>query len=230
MRESIVGRVARDGIRNPVSDKLIVAENEIITKSVAARIEDLGLDKIRIRSPLTCEAPQGICTKCYGTDMSTGRFVEEGMAVGIIAAQSIGEPGTQLTMRTFHTGGVAQKAASENKLKATQNGIVKYHDLQPVTVPLKDGKTATVVLKRNGEILIVDEKGRELSRDKVIYGSTMHIADGAPVGKGDTLCEWDPHLTPILADVVGFVRFQYRAECATVLLVQEVGLSTVVRV
>ncbi|MCH7632863.1 MAG: DNA-directed RNA polymerase subunit beta', partial [Planctomycetes bacterium] len=225
LRESIVGRVARDGIRNPVSDKLIVAENEIITKSVAAQIEDLGLDKIRIRSPLTCEAPQGICTKCYGTDMSTGRFVEEGMAVGIIAAQSIGEPGTQLTMRTFHTGGVAQKAASENKLKATQNGIVQYHDLQPVTVPLGDGKTATVVLKRNGEILIVDEKGRELSRDKVIYGSTMHVADGAPVSKGDTLCEWDPHLTPILAEVGGFVRFQDIAEGATVRLEQEGGSS-----
>ncbi len=225
LRESIVGRVARDGIRNPVSDMLIVAENEIITKKVAAQIEDLGLDKIRIRSPLTCEARRGICAKCYGTDMSTGRFVEEGMAVGIIAAQSIGEPGTQLTMRTFHTGGVAQKAASENKLKSTQKGIVQYHDLQPVSVPLDGGKTATVVLKRNGELLIVDEKGRELSRDKIPYGSVLHVIDGDNVARGDTLCEWDPHLTPILAESGGFVRFQDIAEGETVRLEQEGGSS-----
>ncbi|MCH8148936.1 MAG: DNA-directed RNA polymerase subunit beta', partial [Planctomycetes bacterium] len=223
LRESIVGRVARDGIRNPVSDKLIVAENEIITKKVAAQIEDLGMDKIRIRSPLTCEARMGICTKCYGADMSTGRFVEEGMAVGIIAAQSIGEPGTQLTMRTFHTGGVAQKAASENKLKAVQTGFVQYHDLQPVNVPLEGGGTAVTVLKRNGELLIVDGKGRELTRDKVAYGSILHVSDGAAVDKGDTLCEWDPHLTPILAEVGGFVRFQDISDGETVRLEQEGG-------
>ena len=165
----------------------------------------------------------GICTKCYGADMSTGRFVEEGMAVGIIAAQSIGEPGTQLTMRTFHTGGVAQKAASENKLKAVQTGFVQYHDLQPVNVPLEGGGTAVTVLKRNGELLIVDGKGRELTRDKVAYGSILHVSDGAAVDKGDTLCEWDPHLTPILAEVGGFVRFQDISDGETVRLEQEGG-------
>jgi len=222
LRESIIGRIARDGIRNPVTDKLIVAENQPISKEVATQIEDLGLDKIRIRSPLTCEASMGVCAKCYGTDMSTGREVELGMAVGIIAAQSIGEPGTQLTMRTFHTGGVAQKAASENKIKAAHGGLVKYHDLQPVEVASDEGMR-TVVLKRNGELLIVDDKGRELSRDKVPYGSVLHSKDGDTVSKGDVLCEWDPHLTPILAEVPGFVRFQDVAEGETVRLEQEGG-------
>jgi len=223
LRENIVGRTARDPIRNIVTDELIVAENQLITKEIAARIEALGLDKIRVRSPLTCESPRGVCAFCYGMDMSTGRLVEEGLAVGIIGAQSIGEPGTQLTMRTFHTGGVAQKAALENVLKASQKGIVKYHDLNPVQVRNDDGTTRTVVLKRNGEILVVDEKGRELSRDKVPYGAVLKVKDGQTVARRDTLCEWDPHLTPILAEVAGFVRFQDVTDGETVRMEQEGG-------
>ncbi len=222
LREAIIGRIARDNIRNPKNEAAIVEENQIIDKKVADAIEDLGLDIIRVRSPLTCESPRGICALCYGVDMSTGRLVEEGMAVGIIAAQSIGEPGTQLTMRTFHTGGVAQKTAMENTLRASQKGIVKYHDLNPVVVPVEGGKR-TVVLKRNGEILLVDDKGRELSRDKVSYGAALLVKDGQAVGKGETLCEWDPHLTPILAEVAGFVRFQDVADGETVRLEQEGG-------
>jgi DNA-directed RNA polymerase subunit beta' len=223
LRESIIGRVARDTIRNPKTDKLIVAENQIIDKKVAAQIEELGLDKIRVRSPLTCERPIGVCARCYGLDMSTGRLVEIGMAVGIIGAQSIGEPGTQLTMRTFHTGGVAQKTALENTLRASQKGIVHYQDLNPVQVPVERGKPRTVVLKRNGELLIVDEKGRELARDKVPYGAVLAVKDGQSVSRRDTLCEWDPHLTPILAEVGGFVRFQDVAEGETVRMEQEGG-------
>jgi DNA-directed RNA polymerase subunit beta' len=223
LRESIIGRVARDGIRNPITDALIVGEDQIITPEIADQIEDLGLDMIRVRSPLTCENPLGLCALCYGVDMSTGRLVEEGMAVGIIGAQSIGEPGTQLTMRTFHTGGVAQKTALENKLKAAQKGIVRYHDIQPVEVPHDDGTTRTVALKRNGEILILDEKGRELSRDKVPYGAVVLVKDGQQVSRGDTICEWDPHLTPILAEVRGFVRFQDVTDGETVRLEQEGG-------
>ena len=223
LRENIIGRVARDDVRNPVSDEPIVAENQIITKEIASLLEDLGLDKIRVRSPLTCESPQGVCAMCYGMDMSTGRLVEEGMAVGIIAAQSIGEPGTQLTMRTFHTGGVAQKAALENVLKATQKGLVHYHDLNPVEVRNEDGTTRTVVLKRNGEILVTDDKGRELSRDRVPYGAVLKVKDGQPVARRDVLCEWDPHMTPILAEVGGFVRFQDVTDGETVRLEQEGG-------
>ncbi|MHC4696832.1 MAG: DNA-directed RNA polymerase subunit beta' [Planctomycetota bacterium] len=223
LRESIIGRVARDPIRNPVTDKAIVGENEIITREIATQIENLGLDKIRVRSPLTCESPIGVCALCYGVDMSMGKLVEEGLAVGIIAAQSIGEPGTQLTMRTFHTGGVAQKAATENILKASQKGSVKYHNLKPVSVPNADGTTRTVVLKRNGEVVIIDEKGRELSRDKIIYGANLLVEDNQQVSRGDVLCEWDPHLTPILAEVGGYVRFQDVAEGETVRLEQEGG-------
>ncbi|MFH1108334.1 MAG: DNA-directed RNA polymerase subunit beta' [Planctomycetota bacterium] len=223
LRENIIGRVARDDIRNPVSDQSIVAENQIITKEIANRIEDLGLDKIRVRSPLACESPLGVCAMCYGTDMSTGRLVEEGLAVGIIAAQSIGEPGTQLTMRTFHTGGVAQKAALENLLKATQKGIAHYHDLNPVEVRNDDGTTRTVALKRNGELVIADEKGRELSRDRVPYGAVLKVKDGQTVARRDVLCEWDPHMTPILAEVGGFVRFQDVSDGETVRLEQEGG-------
>ena len=223
LRESIIGRVARDDIRNPITDNAIVSENQIITKEIAAKIEELGLDKIRVRSPLSCESPTGLCAMCYGMDMATGRIVEEGMAVGIIAAQSIGEPGTQLTMRTFHTGGVAQKAATENRLNAAQAGMARYQDLNPVEVPAEDGGTRTVALKRNGEILLIDEKGRELSRDKVAYGSVLLVKDGERISRGAPLCEWDPHLTPILAEVPGFVRFQDIAEGETVRLEQEAG-------
>ena len=223
LRESIIGCSARDRITNPITDQVIVAENQIITKEIAGKIEDLGLDKIRVRSPLTCECTRGICSLCYGLDMSTGRLVEQGMAVGIIGAQSIGEPGTQLTMRTFHTGGVAQKAAMENTLRAGQKGIVRYQDLNPVDVPADDGSIRKVVLKRNGEMLLVDEKGRELSRDKVQYGAILMVQDGDEVSKGSVLCEWDPHLTPILAEVGGFVRFQDVAEGETVRLEQEGG-------
>ena len=190
LRESIVSRVARDTIRNPKTDELIVSEDQAITRKVAEKIESLGVDMIRVRSPLTCESPQGICATCYGIDMSAGRVVELGMAVGIIAAQSIGEPGTQLTMRTFHTGGVAQKAALENTLKAAQKGTVRYQDLSPVAVSGADGKKRTVALKRNGEILLVDDKGRELSRDKVPYGAVLAIKDGQKVTRGDVLCTW----------------------------------------
>ncbi|MHC5110150.1 MAG: DNA-directed RNA polymerase subunit beta' [Planctomycetota bacterium] len=225
LRESIIGRIARDDIRNPMTDKLIVAENDVITKEVAAKIEELGLDKIRVRSPLTCEAGRGMCARCYGMDMSAGRLVEEGMAVGIIAAQSIGEPGTQLTMRTFHTGGVAQKTAMESVLKAPQKGIVQFHDLNCVQVKGTDGVERIVALKRNGELLLVDDKGRELSRDKISYGSILHVTDGQAVTKGTILCEWDPHLTPILAEVGGFIRFQDVDEGETVRLEQEGGSS-----
>ena len=223
LRESIIGRVARDTIRNPITDKAIVSEDQIITKEIAKQIEELGLDMIRVRSPLTCEAARGVCATCYGMDMSTGRLVEEGLAVGIIAAQSIGEPGTQLTMRTFHTGGVAQKAATENKLKASQKGVVKYQDLNAAPIPAADGGKRIVVLKRNGEILLNDDKGKELSRDRVPYGAVLKVADGQQVGKGEILCEWDPHMTPILAEVSGSIRFQDVAEGETVRMEQEGG-------
>ena len=207
LSQLIIGRTARDNVRNPITDEMIVRENEVINAEAAAKIEALGLDAIRVRSPLTCDSPFGICAKCYGWDMSTGQLVEEGSAVGIVAAQSIGEPGTQLTLRTFHTGGVAERAILEREQKATHAGKVHYRDINAVEVKQNDGKTSVIALKRNGEIAILDAKERELDRFKVPYGATVFIQDKSKVKTGVPLFGWDPHRTPILAEVAGFIRF-----------------------
>ncbi len=207
LSQLIIGRTARDNIRNPITDKMIVHENEVITAEAAEKIEALGLDAIRVRSPLTCDSPFGICAKCYGWDMSTGQLVEEGSAVGIVAAQSIGEPGTQLTLRTFHTGGVAERAILEREQRATHSGKVQYRDINAVEIQQGDGKAAVIALKRNGEIAILDAKDRELDRFKVPYGATVFVKDGSKVKVSVPLFGWDPHRTPILAEVAGFIRF-----------------------
>ncbi|MBN1123763.1 MAG: DNA-directed RNA polymerase subunit beta' [Sedimentisphaerales bacterium] len=206
LRSLIIGRTARDNIRNPITDEMIVRENEVITSEAADKIEALGLDAIRVRSSLTCESQMGICAKCYGWDLSTGRVVEEGMAVGIIAAQSIGEPGTQLTMRTFHTGGIAAINVLETQQVAPRDGIIRFEDLNAVKVKSDEGGTHIVALKRSGEITIVDAKGRELERFKVPYGGVITVEDGQEVKKGTVLFGWDPHRIPILAEVDGLVR------------------------
>lgn len=231
LRDVIVGRVARENIVNPVTDEMIVRENQVITEEMARKIEDLGMETIRVRSPLTCESPLGVCARCYGVDLSTGKLVEEGMAVGIIAAQSIGEPGTQLTMRTFHTGGVATRSVVESEVVASVPGTVQYRDLNAVEEPpslreeeaapaakqaAKEAKGGYVALKRNGEIAIVDDKGRELDKYKVPYGAHLAIKDGQKVKPGQRLVRWDPHRTPILAEAVGVVRFQDIEEGETV--------------
>ncbi len=205
--ELIIGRTARDNIQNPITDEMIVRENEVITPEAAAKIEAIGIDAIRVRSPLTCDSPFGICAKCYGWDMSTGKLVEEGAAVGIVAAQSIGEPGTQLTLRTFHTGGVASRTILEREQKATFVGRVQYRDINAVSLKRQDESIQTIALKRNGEIVILDEKDRELDRFKVPYGATILINDGQAVKTNDVLFGWDPHRTPILAEVPGAIRF-----------------------
>jgi len=207
LSQLIIGRTARDNIRNPITDEMIVRENEVINVEAAEKIEALGLDAIRVRSPLTCDSPFGVCAKCYGWDMSTGKLVEDGSAVGIVAAQSIGEPGTQLTLRTFHTGGVASRAILEREQKATYAGQVMYRDINAVEIKQSDGKTSVIALKRNGEIAILDAKERELDRFKVPYGATVFIADNSKVKVGTSLFGWDPHRTPILAEVAGFIRF-----------------------
>jgi DNA-directed RNA polymerase subunit beta' len=194
LADSIRGRVSRANIVNPISEQVIVHEDELITPKVARQIEELGLEKIQVRSPLTCEAPLGVCRLCYGMDLSTGGLVEEGMAVGIIAAQSIGEPGTQLTMRTFHIGGVGQRAIEESESKAKRAGTVRFTRLRTV----QDEQGQMVVLARNGEIAIVDPKGREL--------------------EGTVLVQWDPHSIPILSEVAGKVRYEDVVEGETLRL------------
>ena len=221
LAQLIIGRTARDNIRNPITDEMIVRENEVITPEAAVKIETLGLEAIRVRSPLTCDSPFGMCAKCYGWDMSTGQLVEEGLPVGIIAAQSIGEPGTQLTLRTFHTGGIASRAILEREQKATQAGKILYRDINAVAFSSEDGSSRAVALKRNGEIAIVDDKDRELDKFKVPYGAIVRVKDGEEVKSGAMLFEWDPHRTPILAEVSGLIRFVDVIDGETIRLEEE---------
>jgi len=215
LSELIVGRVARENIVNPITDQVIVKENDIITEDIARQIDELGLETIRVRSPLTCDSPFGICAKCYGVDLSTGQLVEEGLAVGIIGAQSIGEPGTQLTMRTFHTGGVATRAVMESQIRCSSAGAVRYAGLNAAPIPGARQK-AWVVLKRNGDLSVLDPKDREIEKFKVPYGATVLVPDGAKVKQGQRLAMWDPHRVPILAEAKGTVRFQDVEEGETV--------------
>ncbi len=204
LADSIKGRVSRASIVNPITDEVIVAENEMITLNIARKIEELGLEKIQVRSPMTCDASLGVCRTCYGMDLSTGSMVEEGMAVGIIAAQSIGEPGTQLTMRTFHIGGVGQRDIEDSDIKAKKGGVAKFARLK--TVRNDAGKL--VVLARNGEISLHDERGREIEKYEIPSGSVLNVEENKEVKPGDTICEWDPHSIPIIAETGGKVRFE----------------------
>ena len=204
LADSIRGRISRANIVNPISDEVVVNEDDLITPKMARQIEELGLEKIQVRSALTCEAPLGVCRLCYGMDLSTGSMVEEGMAVGIIAAQSIGEPGTQLTMRTFHIGGVGQRAIEENESRAKRAGTVKFTRLR--TVQNEQGEQ--IVLARNGEIAIVDPKGRELEKFEIPAGAILKVADNDEVKPGAVLVQWDPHSIPILSEVAGKVRYE----------------------
>ncbi|MBE0535904.1 MAG: DNA-directed RNA polymerase subunit beta' [Phycisphaerae bacterium] len=245
LKQLIIGRTVRDNIRNPMTDEMIVHENDVITGEAAEKIEQLGLDAIRVRSPLTCESDMGICAKCYGWDLSMGQLVEEGLAVGIIAAQSIGEPGTQLTMRTFHTGGIAEITILETDQKAPRDGIVEYRELNVVPDPDiwvdSDGKAFStdlatgvedptkkrlveskgIVLARNGELALVDSKGRELEKFRVPYGAVVQAEAGESVKAGQKLFSWDPHRLPILAEVSGLVRLVDVAEGETMRIEEE---------
>ena len=171
------------------------------------KIETSGITKVKIRSTLTCEARRGICAKCYGLNLSTGRLVDLGEAVGVIAAQSIGEPGTQLTMRTFHTGGIGQRTAAESEYRAGNPGKLELRDCNAVPSKDDDGNDAFVVLKRNAEVAVIDSKGRELEKCKIPYGAFLYAKHGDDLKKGQQIVKWDPHRTPILAEKDGVVQF-----------------------
>ena len=214
--ERIRGRTSLERIVNPMTDEVIVERNELVDDSAAAKLEALGITTVVVRSALLCQTPRGVCAKCYGQDMSTGKPVEVGMAVGIIAAQSIGEPGTQLTMRTFHTGGAAARDLGENEYKAIAAGFVTIRDCNEVPVP-GGAPGEFVVLKRNGgELFIKDAKGRELDKRKVAYGAVIKARNGDEVRKGQLLVEWAPHATPVLAEKSGTVRFKDITDGVTV--------------
>jgi len=203
LRERIVGRVALDNIVDVVSDEVIVKAGEEITSEKADRIERLGLEKIRIKSVLTCESERGVCVKCYGKDLVRGKLVEIGEAVGVIAAQSIGEPGTQLTMRTFHIGGTASRVAERAFVKAREKGTISYHNLKTISKG-----TYFVVLNRNGTISVSDEKGIEVQRNPIPQGSFIQVGEGTKVEKDKVLVRWDPFSSPILSEVDGKIRYE----------------------
>jgi len=212
LKDRVVGRVAAEDVRDPLSGEIIVQMNNEITEEIAQKIEDAGIERVRIRSVLVCETKRGVCVMCYGRNLGTGRLAELGEAVGIIAAQSIGEPGTQLTMRTFHIGGTASRVVEASKHEAKNAGVVKYHNLR--TVMNRDGDL--VATNRNGEIGIVDERGRERERYPVVYGAKLKVKPDQKVKARTVLVEWDPFTNPILTEFTGRVEYQDIVEHVTV--------------
>ncbi|MCX5666407.1 MAG: DNA-directed RNA polymerase subunit beta', partial [Candidatus Omnitrophica bacterium] len=205
LSERIIGRVALDNIVDVITDTVLVEAGSEITMEKAVKIEAAGIEKIRIRSVLTCEAKRGVCAKCYGRDLATGRVVDLGTAVGIIAAQSIGEPGTQLTMRTFHIGGTASRIVEQSYIESKNEGAVKYHNIRVVKTK-KEGEF--VVLNRNGQVSINDGDGRELERHTLPQGSLVRAGDGDKVKAGAIFVKWDPYTVPILTEVSGKLKFE----------------------
>ena len=199
----ILGRVVLEDLKDPDTGEIIVRRNEEITENHLKKIEEGGFEKIRIRSVLTCRSRRGVCVLCYGRDLSRGRLVSLGEAVGIIAAQSIGEPGTQLTMRTFHIGGAASRRVEQSTLESRNDGYVKIINVK--TILNREG--VPVVMNRNGEIAIEDETGREREKYHIIYGARLKIVDGQQVKSGHTLAEWDPYTIPILSEASGKIKF-----------------------
>jgi DNA-directed RNA polymerase subunit beta' len=211
LKDRIIGRVALDNVVDIITDEVIVEAGHEITEDKADMIEKLGIEKIRIRSALTCENGRGVCTKCYGRNLASGRIVELGEAVGVIAAQSIGEPGTQLTMRTFHIGGTASRKVEQSFIKSKNKGVIKYHNLR-VTPKAKE----FVVLNRNGFISINDKQGRELERFPLPQGAFISIADGDEIAKDISFVHWDPYTIPVLTEVAGTVKYEDLKEDVTV--------------
>lgn len=205
LRDRIIGRVALEDVVDPIDGRVIVQANQEITEDLANEIQNAGgIERVKIRSVLTCEARRGVCVACYGRNLATGRMVEIGEAIGILAAQSIGEPGTQLTMRTFHIGGTAGAIKEQSSHETRRGGTVRYHDLRTI----RNRKGEIVAMNRTGSIVIVDMRGREIERYPVIYGAILKVSDGEIVEPDQRLVEWDPYTFSILSDVGGTVHFK----------------------
>lgn len=226
LSESVLGRTVMSDIVNPITGDIIIAKGEIINEAVASAIDAIGIDAVKVRSTLKCQTKLGVCAKCYGRDLATGLPVSIGEAVGVVAAQSIGEPGTQLTMRTFHIGGAAQKSAVQSNITASHDGQIRLHNKYIVV----NGAGDSIVMGRSCELLIVDEKGNERSRYKVPYGAKLRYVDGAAIKAGMKLAEWDPYTIPVIVEKSGTAIFEDMVEGASVQEVIEdsTGISSMV--
>jgi DNA-directed RNA polymerase subunit beta' len=227
LRDRILGRVAATDIINPETQATLYEAGTLMDEDSVEEVERLGIDEVKVRTPLTCDTRYGLCAKCYGRDLGRGVLVNSGEAVGVVAAQSIGEPGTQLTMRTFHIGGAASRAAVASSVEAKSNGTVRFTaTMRYVT----NGKGELIVISRSGEVLITDDLGRERERHKVPYGATLIVKDGMVIKAGTALATWDPLTRPIITEYTGTVKFENVEEGSTVAKqIDEVtGLSTLV--
>ena len=220
LRDRIIGRFAVDNVADILTDEILIKANEEITEEKASKIEEAGIEKIRIRSVLTCESKWGVCAKCYGWDLGKKRLVNLGEAVGIIAAQSIGEPGTQLTLRTFHIGGTAARVIEQSKIQSKFGGVVRYHNLRVI----KNRMNELIVLNRNGEITIHDETGKEREIYLIPYGAVLLVDDGQKVKKNDAISKWDLYTIPIFTEFGGKLKFTDIVEGRT--MREEVDLTT----
>ena len=227
LRERILGRVVIVDVVDPETDETVIEAGTLIDEDLCDLVDRLGIDEVKVRTPLTCDTRYGLCAKCYGRDLGRGTPVNVGEAVGVIAAQSIGEPGTQLTMRTFHVGGAASRAAVASQVETKSAGMVRFTASMRYVTSAKGEK---IVITRSGEVLITDENGREREKHKVPYGSTLQVADGQQAKAGTKLATWDPHTRPIIAEYSGLVKFENVEEGVTVAKqIDEVtGLSTLV--
>ncbi|MGM5470703.1 DNA-directed RNA polymerase subunit beta' [Flavobacteriaceae bacterium LMO-SS05] len=207
--DRIVGRTSLNDVYNPLTEELLVSSGQYIDDSIAKRIEDSPVETVEVRSALTCEAKKGICSKCYGRNLATGKMVQRGEAVGVVAAQSIGEPGTQLTLRTFHVGGIAGNISEENKLTVKFDGVAEIEDLKTVEAVDNEGNKTEVVISRTSELKLVDEKtGITLSTNNIPYGSFINVKPGDKIKKGTIICSWDPYNGVIISEFAGKVKYE----------------------
>jgi DNA-directed RNA polymerase subunit beta' len=227
LHDRILGRVTAIDLINPESQEVVYPAGTLLTEDEVEHIDALGIDEVKVRTALTCDTRYGICAKCYGRDLGRGKLINMGEAVGVIAAQSIGEPGTQLTMRTFHIGGAVSRAASVSQVESKSNGVVRFTSTMRYVT---NARGEQVVISRNGEAMIQDENGRERERHKVPYGATLQALDGKQVKAGQALAIWDPHTRPIITEYAGRVKFENVEEGITVAKqIDEVtGLSSLV--
>jgi DNA-directed RNA polymerase subunit beta' len=216
LHDRILGRVALNDVIHPNTAEIIVSGGEEITEDQAKLIADSPIESVEIRSVLTCESKTGVCAKCYGRNLATGRLVQKGEAVGVIAAQSIGEPGTQLTLRTFHVGGTASNVSSETSIKAKYEGIVEFEELRVVDFIDKDGKKSNVVIGRSAELRVVDPKTKiVLTTGNVPYGSQVYVSNGDLVKAGTLICDWDPYNAVIVSEFAGKIEYESLADGVT---------------